>query len=380
MKKSVLILIVAAFALLAIGCASTTKRGNTAIAPEILSAMTTEEKVAQLFIITPDQLDLSLPSEEALNPRAAGHTSLTAEMKKTLRSYHVGGFIIFAKNIKNQEQLKKLTADLSKTCSFSPIISVDEEGGRVARLARTQELGIENVGAMGEIGSAGNTQKAQEAGAYIGGYLRQYGFTMDFAPVADVNTNPENIVIGDRSFGSEPQLVSDMDGAFLAGLHKMGIKGCLKHFPGHGDTKGDTHADYVAVTKTWEEILDCELVPFKNNFPAADSVMVAHVTFTDVDDEYPASLSKKLIGEKLRGELGYDGIVLTDALNMGAIEKNYGSAEASILAFEAGNDILLMPKDFEAAYNAVLEAVQTGRISTERLNQSVLRILKFKGL
>lgn len=371
------------FALLAIfvlsACVSTKTDDDERTAEEILSAMTTEEKVAQLFVISPAQLDLTITDENETFSVEKTYTALTAEMKETLRAYPVGGFILFAQNIENKKQLKKLNADLAKMCEIAPILSVDEEGGRVARLAKTASLGIYNIEEMGAIGASGDTKKAQKAGAYIGGYLREYGFTMDFAPVADVNTNPENIVIGTRSFGSDPILVAQMDGAFLTGLHSAGIKGCLKHFPGHGDTKGDTHADYVSVTKTWEEIADCELIPFTQNFFAADSVMVAHVTFTNVDDEYPASLSKKLITEKLRGELGYTGIILTDALNMGAIEKNYGSALAAILAFEAGNDILLMPKNFVAAYDAVLEAVRTGRISAERLDESVLRILTLKG-
>ncbi|MBQ9207084.1 MAG: hypothetical protein IJ158_10275 [Treponema sp.] len=352
---------------------------DTRSAEEIFSAMSIEEKVAQLFVICPEQLDKAFTPEDAQLPYDARRVRLSVEMKKTLKDYPVGGFIFFGKNIENKAQLKKLTSDLSKACAISPILAVDEEGGRVARLAKTELLGIENLEPMEAIGEAGDVGEAWNAGAYIGGYLREYGFTMDFAPVADVNTNPQNIVIGSRSFGSEPVLVSQMDAAFLAGLHSQGIKGCLKHFPGHGDTKGDTHDDYVAVTKTWEEILDCELVPFRENFVRADSVMVAHVTFTDVDSSYPASLSKSLITEKLRGELGYDGIVLTDALNMGAIEKNYGSAEAALLAFEAGNDILLMPYHFFDAYDGVLKAVNSGRISEERLNESVMRILHLKG-
>lgn len=361
-----------------VSCASVPIVPDERTATDMLLDMTLEEKVAQLFVISPEQLNTSLT--EKRHSASKKTTKLTAAMKQTLRDYPVGGFILFGNNIKSKRQLKKLTRDLAAASGVAPIIAVDEEGGRVARLANTSSLGIKNVGAMENIGKTLDTENARAAGAYIGSYLREYGFTLDFAPVADVNTNPDNIVIGARSFGSDPALVAAMDGAFLEGLHTAGIKGCLKHFPGHGDTSGDTHEDYVSVTKTWDAILDAELVPFRENFSKTDCVMVAHVTFTDVDDTYPASLSKTLITEKLRGELGYDGIVLTDALNMGAIKKNYGSAEGSIRAFEAGNDILLMPQHFTEAYDGVLEAVKTGRISEERLNESVLRILRFKGL
>lgn len=336
-------------------------------AEHILSQMTTEEKVAQLFIVTPNQL-----SEDA-------STKITPKFIKNLNKYPVGGFILFAKNIENPSQLRSFASGLKNTSRILPALSVDEEGGRVARLARSKKFYLPQFESMEKVGKTGDTENARGAGQIVGGYLSTFGFTLDFAPVVDVNTNPENIVIGSRSFGSEPVLVSGMASAFLSGLHSTGVKGCLKHFPGHGDTKGDTHSDYVAVTKTWEELKKCELIPFMENFKNADCVMVAHVTCSLVDKNYPASLSKTLITEKLRGELGYSGVILTDALNMGAIEKNYGSGEASVLAFEAGNDILLMPEDFFTAYDALLEAVNSGRISEGRLDESVMRILKMKG-
>ena len=343
----------------------TFKSGN---AQEILAQMTTEEKIAQLFIITPESLD------------AKSVTSTGEVFRRRLAEYPVGGFIFFSENIKSPGQIKDFISSIKKESPIPPIISVDEEGGRVARLARSENFYLPNFKSMESIGKTGVPENARGAGQIIGSYLTTFGFNMNFAPVADINSNPENIVIGDRSFGSDAPLVSEMVGAFLSGLHSTGIKGCLKHFPGHGDTKGDTHSDYVAITKTWEELKKMELIPFVKNFPDTDSVMVAHVTFTSIDKTYPASLSKKLISQKLSGELGYKGLILTDALNMGAIEKNYGQGEAAVLAFEAGNDILLMPKDFFAAYKALLKAVRSKRISKERLDESVIRILRLKGL
>ena len=355
------------------GCASAPNNEETSRkialtdANQILSQLTLEEKIAQLFMIAPDQIE----------PKTI--TKVSKSFAKSLERIPVGGFILFARHIENPEQLHALTSALKNVSPIPPIIAVDEEGGRVARLGRTKELNLPQFANMDAVGQTENPENARGAGQIIGSYLLSYGVTMDFAPVADVNTNPENIVIGKRAFGSDPKIVSKMDAAFLSGLHSTGVKGCIKHFPGHGDTKGDTHSDYVAVTKTWEEIKQCELIPFVENFSNTDAVMVAHVSFIDVDSEYPASLSRKMITDKLRGELGYKGLVLTDALNMGAIEKNYGSGEATILAFEAGNDILLMPKDFKAAYSAMISAVKSGRFTEERINESVLRILKLKG-
>lgn len=336
-------------------------------AESILSCMTTEQKIAQLFIITPEQLTKSCVK------------SVPNKYYKDFEKCPVGGFILFYKNIKNPKQLKKFTSRLKNVSVVPPILAVDEEGGRVARLARSKHFSLPKYNSMQAVGETGLSQNAFSAGQTIGGYLCDYGFDLDFAPVCDVNTNPENIVIGDRAFGSNPVLVSEMSGAFLDGLHSKRIKGCLKHFPGHGDTKGDTHLDYVSVIKDWEELKTCELIPFVDNLKQADCVMVAHVTCLAIDDEVPVSFSYELITAKLRQELDYQGVIVTDGLNMGAIEKNYGSGEACVLAFEAGNDILLMPNDFNAAYKAVLSAVQSNRISMSRLDQSVLRILKLKG-
>lgn len=347
---------------------------------EILHSMTLEEKVGQLFLIQPDQLDLNISLEETFNRNKKPHYVLNSQMQETLTKYPVGGIIFFAKNIKNPRQLKKYVKELNSSSKIPLVFSVDEEGGRVVRLARNKRFGLKNVGPMLDVGNTGETENAKVTGEYIASYLSEYGITLDFAPVADVNTNPQNIVIGDRAFGSDPVLVSKMVGAFLEGLHNKGLKGCLKHFPGHGDTKDDTHADYVIVKKDWKELDKCELIPFKENLEKADSIMLAHVTLSALGkSSLPSSLSKEVVTQKLRNEMGYEGIILTDALSMGAIVKNYGSGEAAILAFEAGNDFLLMPYDFVEAHKALLEAVESGRISEKRVDESLVRILKLKG-
>ena len=346
---------------------------------KVLRAMTLEEKVGQLFIIRPDALDVTLTSDEINDSKAAGVKGLTLDMKNTLRQYPPGGFVLFRKNISGPEQLKRFTADLKAACSLAPLMAIDEEGGQIARIANHKGFNVPKFESMEAIGNTGSPQKAREAASAIGSYLRDYGFNFDFAPVADVNTNPENIVIGNRAFGDDPWLVSKMVGAYLDGLHKHGVAGSLKHFPGHGDTKDDTHSGAVTVHKTWDELLKAELIPFRENFARADSVMTAHISLPNVShDGLPASFSRELITEKLRNELGYDGIVISDALMMKAVTDSYTSALAAVLAFEAGNDILLMPWDYREAFDGVLQAVREGRISSSRLDESVRRILKLK--
>ena len=342
-------------------------------------AMSLREKVGQLFVIRPDQLDTTLSLEDINDPKAAGVKNFSNVMRETLRQYPAGGFAIFGKNITNPNQLKKFTSDLYNACEVVPIMAIDEEGGRVARIANHKAFNVPKYESMEAIGKTKDSRNAYNAASTIGQYISEYGFNMDFAPVADVNTNPENIIIGNRAFGSEPELVSKMVSAYLDGLHSQGIIGSIKHFPGHGDTRDDTHDSYVAVYKTWNELLQAELIPFIENFDKADTVMIAHITMKNVtSDDLPATLSKTIVTEKLRGELGYNGVIITDALGMGAIHDHYSSGESAVLAFEAGCDILLRPYDYREAFEAVLEAVESGRISQERLDYSVQKILNLK--
>ena len=345
-------------------------------AEQILSQMTLEEKAGQIFVIQPDQLD------PAFGRRGFKyHKSFSGILAKNQKKYQVGGIVLFGGNLKDKNQLKKFNSTAQSLSNIPLLIAADEEGGRVTRLAKKEAFGLKNLPSMEAIGNTGDVNQAFDAGIYIGSYLNEYGINWDFAPVSDVNTNPENIVIGDRAFGSEPELVSDMAGAFLDGLHESGVKGCIKHFPGHGDTKDDTHEDFVAVDKNWGQLKACELIPFVDNFAKADSIMIAHVTVNNVTgDGLPASLSREMIAGKLRGELGYKGLILTDSLGMGAIKKHYSPGDSAVLAFNAGNDIILMPAEFFKAYDGFLAAVKNGKISQKRLDESVLRILKFKGL
>ena len=348
-------------------------------AEELLASMTLRQKVGQLFVIRPDQLDMKLTFDEIQDPKAQGVKELTEGMKETLKRYPAGGFALFGKNIASPGQLKRFTKELSAACFIAPLMAVDEEGGRVARIANSGGFDVPRFESMQALGAGGSTGRVKEAASAIGAYIRKYGFNMDLAPVCDVNTNPENIVIGNRAFGSDPSLVSAMAGAYLDGLHEQGIAGSMKHFPGHGDTASDTHTGRVTTDKTWDELLHAELVPFIGNLDKADSVMAAHITLSKVTkDGLPASLSEELITGRLRNELGYGGVVITDALSMGAVREEHTSAEAAVLAFKAGCDILLMPWDYTGAFNGVLRAVYDGSISRARLDESVMRILKLK--
>lgn len=343
--------------------------------------MTLREKVGQLFVIRPDHLDTTLTNEQIDNNTKYGVKKVTPLMRETMREYPAGGFVIFRKNIDSPSQLKKYMNDLKSMCKISPVMAIDEEGGQIARLANHKAFNLRKYESMSAIARQANGKSGhvKEIASYIASYLKDYGFNLNFAPVADINTNPQNIVIGERAFSDNPATVSKLVGEYLDGLHEHNIAGSLKHFPGHGDTKADTHDDSVAVFKTWDELLRAEIIPFRENLQKADTVMTAHITMKNVTgDNLPASISREIVTGKLRGELGYDGVIITDAMKMGAIRKHYTSSEAAIMAIEAGNDIILMPYDYREAFDGVVEAVKSGRISEARIDESVKRIMRLK--
>ncbi len=338
-----------------------------------LSSMSLEEKVAQLFLITPEALT------------GAGTVTQAGEATRAaLEQYPVGGLIYFQGNIVSEQQVTDMIA---KQQQFSQeriglplLISVDEEGGQVTRVASCANVDVPKFEDTAQIGASGDSSRAHASGQAIGSYLSRMGFNLDFAPVADTLTNPDNTVVKRRSYGSDPQTVAEMAVQNLKGLESQGVYGCIKHFPGHGATLGDTHNGYAYTDKSWEDLKVSDLIPFQRCVAEGVSfVMVGHISLPQaIGDDVPASCSQTAIQGYLRGELGYQGIVLTDALNMGAIVDQYSSAQAAIKAFQAGSDMLLMPADFRSAYQGVLDAVNQGSISQERLNESVTRILKIK--
>lgn len=341
---------------------------------DVLGKMSLREKVGQLFIVRPEAL-----AENSNAETAPATDRVDDAVISRIEEYPVGGIALFSRNITSAEQLPMFISDLQSSSKYPLFIAVDEEGGRVARIANSDFFNVASYKSMEDIGKSGDASKAEEVGRQIGLYLKELGFNLDFAPVADTNTNPQNIVIGDRSYGSDPALVACMVSAQLDGMHDSGIMGTLKHFPGHGDTKDDTHSGYVSIEKTWDELKECELVPFITALPKADMVMVSHITAVNVtSDQLPTSMSETMITGKLRNELGYDGVIITDAMAMGAVADNYTSAEAAVTAVKAGVDIVLMPLNLDEAFNGVMNAVTDGEISMERLDESVMRILKLK--
>lgn len=344
----------------------------------LMADMTLREKVGQLFIIRPDSLDPSLSQEQITDTTRYGVTSLTEEMQSLLDQYPVGGVAIFGKNILSPEQLTGFLAQLQAASDIPLFLSVDEEGGSVARLANHAAFDLPKYASATEVASSGGRTAVLEMGSAIGSYLKIYGFNMDFAPVADVNTNPGNPVIGKRAFSSDPETAAEMAEAMASGLRQQGIIPVFKHFPGHGDTASDSHTGAAVSEKSLEEMLSCEWIPFLRA-GERDCVMVGHITAPAITgNSLPASLSSRMVTEILREELGFSGLIITDSLEMSAVSQDYTAPEAAVMALQAGCDVLLMPDGFREAFEGVVFAVESGEISRERLDASVRRILQFK--
>ena len=343
-------------------------------AAQLVSQMTLEDKIAQMFVITPN----------ALTGYASGVTAAGDTTKEAYQSRPVGGIVYMTDNLTDPEQTTTMLSNMQEIArertGLPVFLCVDEEGGSVARIAGNNAFGVTDVGNMSDIGASGDVQNAYNAGSTIGSYLAALGFNVDFAPVADVLTNPDNQVIGQRSFGSDAQTVAGMVTSELQGLSAAGVYGTVKHFPGHGSTSGDSHDGAVSTDKTLEELMAEELVPFQSAIDGGvNFVMVGHISAPNVTgDNAPATLSKVLITDVLRGQMGYNGIVITDAMNMEAITGFYNSDKAAVLAVTAGADMILMPADYNTAYTGILNAVNDGTIAEERINESVTRIVKAK--
>ena len=346
-----------------------------------IAGMTLREKVGQMFMVRPDALEGRFGPAELEDNSITGAIAVTQEMRAVYAQYPCGGFALFRKNMLTPDQLRAFTDDLHDLSAVPPMLAVDEEGGRIARIANhPANFGVPKFPAMGKIAADGDEDLAYRAGLEIGTYLCEYGFDIDFAPVADVNTNPRNPVIGDRAFGDDPDTAAGMVRQVVRGLHDGGTAACVKHFPGHGDTGTDTHTGYAETRKTWEQLRDCEMIPFRAGIDeGADLVMTAHIAAPQVTgSSEPATMSYTILTEKLRGEMGFDGLIVTDALSMGAIRKAYSSAEACVRCVQAGADVLLMPYRYFEAFDDVVQAVESGVIPESRIDESVYRILRFK--
>ncbi|WMI80703.1 glycoside hydrolase family 3 protein [Anaerotignum sp. MB30-C6] len=331
---------------------------------ETIDSMGVEEKLGQLLM-----------ADFRNNADGSGMTALRKDVAEKIESYHLGGVILFAENLDTLEQTQRLTSDFQKVAEIPLFIGIDEEGGLVSRLNKSN-IPHEDMPSPGQMKEP---NEAEAAGRSIGETLASMGVNVDFAPIADVNTNPENPVIGIRSYSDNPQKAGEMACAFIKGLQGAGVSGAVKHFPGHGDTTTDSHYGEVFVTHDMERLKTVEFVPFAKAIEeGVDLVMIGHIkTPNATSDDLPATLSGQSIG-LLRDELNYDGVTVTDAMNMQAITQHYGAGESAVMSVLAGIDIVLMPADLDEAYQALLDATKEGRISEGRLDESLHRILGLK--
>ena len=345
----------------------------------MLKKMTLREKVGQMFFVRVESLDPLIEWTTYDDLANLKNQEITMKMRKVNHDYPVGGIILYAWNIEDETQLANIIKQV-RSLNGSPLLCIDEEGGRVSRIANNPNFHVKKYESMAAIGATGDPKNAYECGNTIGTYLKHYDFDIDFAPVADVNTNPDNIIIGPRAFSDDPAVAAPMVTNYLQGLKDAGITGCIKHFPGHGDTTNDTHSGYVQSLKTWDEMNQCEMVTFRAGIQwGCQLIMTAHIAVPNVTGtNIPSTLSPVVLQDKLRGELGYQNIIITDGMEMGAITKHYTSGEAAVGSIKAGVDIVLGPRDFTEAFDAVIAAVNNGTLTEERINQSVRRILTLR--
>lgn len=328
-------------------------------AMKALSGMSLDEKVWQMLFVFPQDVSGEFSSSDS------------ELWHKSQAQYPAGGFVIGSENMQSAAELHAMLACISETAQTSPLIGVDEEGGRVARLAYT--LGVTTDFLPMFDYKEGGKRTAHENAFTIGTELSVFGFNLNFAPVADVWTNPKNTVIARRAYSDDAAQAAELVSAAVQGFSDAGIISVLKHFPGHGDTAQDSHFAKAYSDKTLAEIRVCELLPFAAGIEAgAGMVMIGHITLSEISGDKPATISPEIISGLLRGEMAYKGVVITDSMKMDAItdlEEN----EACILAIKAGADIILGAENPKA----VAEAIKA-EISAARINASVYRILRLK--
>ena len=360
--------------------ATTTSNGSTdpptPVVEEVdmlLSTMTLEDKVGQLFVV--EVFGKSADDEDGRNRDAFG-VDTPAEI---IEDFDVGGVLYFAENVSNPLQVATLSNDLQAAAAAGSgiglLIAADQEGGRVVRIGEPATV-FPSALTFGEVDSTDLTRRAAEATA---AELRAMGINQVYAPVADVVAEPESQIIGDRSYGSDPAQVADHTAAAAQGFGAGSVAATAKHWPGHGNTATDSHAELAVIDidrETWESV---DRPPFEAAIDAGiPAVMVGHIEIQDVGGPGPATLSRAMIETELREVLGFDGIVVTDALRMDGVRNSASDAAIAVQALQAGADMLLLPFDFHVAREAVIEAVEAGAISEARLDESVARILSLK--
>ena len=341
-----------------------TEEEKPSLVDETLAGMTLHEKVCQMMFVTPEELT----GEDDVT--VAGDAT-----RQALENYPVGGIVYFAKNLESQDQVKEMIDNSQKYSSIGLFVATDEEGGVVNRLMDT--VGTTYIGSMYYYKDDGD-ETAYENAYTIANDMSALGFNLDFAPVADVWSNPDNTVIGERAYSDDYAQAAELVGNAVKGFNDGGVMCTLKHFPGHGDTAEDSHYSSAYVHRTKEEIMADEMQPFRTGIDAgAELVMVGHLIVPDID-ELPSTLSYKIATGILRDELKFEGVVITDSFEMESIADNYSVDDAVVMSVKAGMDMILQPKDMASAVNSIEQAVADGELSEDRIDESVRRILTLK--
>ena len=342
----------------------------------VVHNMTLEEKVGQLFFVRADALETGYENKVVNDDSIGGVTYVDDMMIKALGKYHVGGVILMEKNIVDEDKLAELTDKLQKNSGFPMFIGIEELGGDYAPIANNMNFDVPLFDNMNEVGKTATANNAKKVGKSIGKYLISYGINIDFAPVADVSLDKDKVK--DTNFAADPEKVASMVEAEIDGLHEAGVMTAVKHFPGYGDKT----TDKKTVPENgflWDNIMESSGLAFTGSLEKTDILMVGHIMLPAVsDDGLPASMSQQIIQKKIREELGYRGVIITDAMSAQCITENYVKREIAVNAIIAGADMILMPYDLDEAFDSVMKAVEDGEISEIRINQSVERILTLK--
>lgn len=331
---------------------------------EQINQMTLAEKVGQMIII------------------GVEGTTVNEQTQELIEQYHVGGIILYQHNILNKGQtltfLNELKQLNSKLNNIPLWLSVDQEGGRVSRMPSEYT----KLPANRTIGKVNNAEFSNKIGHILGRMLQSVGFNMDFAPVMDINTNPNNPVIGDRSFGANAEVVSKLGVQTMLGIQAENVAAVVKHFPGHGDTSVDSHLDLPVVQTSLQGLRTFEWLPFKAAIEQkVDAVMVAHILLPQIDPDHPASFSKIVITDYLRNELDYNGVVMTDDMTMGGIVNHYDLKDAAVQSIIAGSDVIMVAHEYDKAIEVLANLrrkVEAGTISEQRIDESVHRVMQLK--
>lgn len=330
---------------------------------DIVEQMTLDEKIGQMMFA------------------GVSGTTLQQETTSLIQDYKVGGLILYGNNLETPQQTVTLMNALmaANVNNQLPLfLGTDQEGGKVVRLPGS----LKNFPTNKRIGDINQSPFSFAVGQLLGEQLTAFGFNLDFAPVLDVNSNPNNPIIGDRSFSNDPDIVSKLGIETMKGLESKQVIPVIKHFPGHGDTAVDSHLELPKVTKSLDDLNQLELVPFKAAIEnGADVVMVAHILLPKIDPQYPSSMSKEIITGMLRDQLGFDGVVMTDDMTMKAITNHFDIGQAAVDSVKAGSDVILIAHEYAnvtAAIQAVKAAVNKGEITEDRINDSVRRIIELK--